>query len=206
MRSIRAWCHVANEPGWIHAVAPLAPGSRVTTAVATRDSSSRSWLMKSTVLSLAMSRSSSQRFDGHVEVVVRLVEEEQVGRTVEQGLEHDALLFASRQGGDGTPLSLLERHTQCLCRDRVPDRRLVVVAAGVAPVREGLGVGHLRGLVVDLHDEQLGGVDGQRGLADAFWRNGDQQVAHGRVVADLADELVHHREGPGRGDWRPRAR
>ena len=64
LRSARAWCQVANDPGWVHADAPAAPGSRVTTRVAALLSSSRSWLTISTVLGVALSCSSSHRLPG----------------------------------------------------------------------------------------------------------------------------------------------
>ena len=68
----------------------------------------------------------------------------------------------------------------------------MLVAAGVAPVGERLGVGHLRRLVVDLHDPQLGGIDRLCCQADSLGRDPDQEVPDGRVVTHRPDELPHH--------------
>ena len=63
---------------------------------------------------------------------------------------------------------------------------LVLVAAGVAPVDERLGVGQLDRLGVVLHHQQLGAVDLRGGRADLGRGDREQQVAHGRVVAELS--------------------
>ncbi|CPU64643.1 Uncharacterised protein [Mycobacteroides abscessus] len=63
-RSARAWAYVAKPPPCTHTVPPPGVGSSVATWVAVRDSSSRSWDTKRTVLDDATSRSSSQRFVG----------------------------------------------------------------------------------------------------------------------------------------------
>ena len=61
-------------------------------------------------------------------------------------------------------------------------------------------VRHLRALVVALHHRQLGGVERRGRRAHAGRRDRHEQVAHGRLVADLADELAHHAEPAGAGD------
>ena len=63
-RSFLAWWYDAKPPGWVHTVFPANPSSTVTTRVAVLSSSSRSWLIISTVLSLARSRCSSQILPG----------------------------------------------------------------------------------------------------------------------------------------------
>jgi hypothetical protein len=63
-----------------------------------------------------------------------------------------------------------------------------------------MGVVHLVLLGVALHHQQLGAVDLLRRSADPRRRDGDEQVAHGRLVADLADELAHDPEPARAGD------
>jgi hypothetical protein len=90
-------------------------------------------------------------------------------------------------------LAALERHAEGGGGADVP-QHLGVVAAGVTPVGQRLGVGELGLLVVPLHHHELGGVDRPAGLADGRWSEADEQVAHGGVVADRADELPHDAE------------
>ena len=79
---------------------------------------------------------------GDVEVVVRLVEDEDVLGAAEERLEDQALLLAAGQRGDLAPLRLLEGDAEGGDGAGVP-QGLVLVAARVAPVDKGLGVGQL---------------------------------------------------------------
>ena len=135
----------------------------------------------------------------HVEVVVRLVEQQHLVRAAEQRLQHEPLLLAAGQRAHLAPLRPLVRHAEGGHRADVP-QRLGVVAADVAPVGERLGVAHLDPLVVVLHHRQLGRVERLGGGPDRLRRNGKQQVAHRGLVAHLADELAHHAEPAGPGD------
>lgn len=63
-RSRRASWKVPKPPPCTHTSEPAGPGSTATIFCAARDSSSRSWEMKSTVLRVSRSRSSSHRLPG----------------------------------------------------------------------------------------------------------------------------------------------
>ena len=134
-----------------------------------------------------------------VEVVVGLVEQQDLLRATQQCLEDQSLLLPAREGRDLAPLRLLEGHTERRHRADVPEG-LVVVAAGVGPVHQGLCVGQLVTLGVALHHQQLGAVDLRGGPPHRLGRDGHEQVAHRRLVADLADELAHDAEAARAGD------
>ena len=136
---------------------------------------------------------------GHVEVVVGLVEQQHLVRAAEQELQDQPLLLAAGQGAQVAVLRPVVRHAQRGHRAHVPDD-LDVVATGVGELRERLGVGHLRLLVVGLHQRQLAAVDLGRCLADPRRRDAEQQVGDGRVLAERgADDLPHHAEPAGAG-------
>ena len=132
-----------------------------------------------------------------VEVVVRLVEEQQLVGAGEEGLEHQPLLLAAGEARRRAVLRAVERQAEGGHADLVPDG-LDVVAAGVAPVHDRLCVLHLGGLVVVLQHGQLRLVDGARGGRQRGRGRGHQQVTDRGVVPDLADELAHdaHVAGP----------
>lgn len=130
---------------------------------------------------------------GHVEVVVRLVEQQHLVGAAQQRLQDEAFLFTPGQGAHLPPLGLVVRHPQRGRGAHVP-QGLRLVPPRLGPVGERLRVGQLGGLVVHRHDRVLGGVDGARGLPDPGRRDGHQQVAHGGLVADGAHELAHHAE------------
>ena len=203
-RSVRASWYVAKPPPWVQVVLPPAPSSTVTTRVAVRASSSRSWQTNSTVFGDSRSASSSHRLPGHVEVVVRLVEQQHLVRPAEQGLEHQPLLLAAGERAHLAPLRLVERDAERRDRAGVPEH-LGVVPAGVGPVGQRLRVAHLGRLVVVLHHRQLGLLEGGGRRPHRRRRDRHQQVAHRRVVAHRADELPHHAEAAGRGRASPRA-
>ena len=138
----------------------------------------------------------------HVEVVVRLVEHQHLVRAAEQRLQHQALLLAAGEGAHLAPLGPFVRRAERGHRADV-EQRLRLVAPDVAPVGERLRVTHLDPLVVVLHHGQLGPVERARGVPDRLRRNGKQQIADGRVVAHLADELPHDAEAAGARDRAP---
>ncbi len=133
---------------------------------------------------------------GHVEVVVGLVEQQHVVGTAQQRLEHEALLLAARQRRELAEPRPLERHAECGDGALVP-HGLVLVAPGIRVVGERRGVAQLRVEVVVLDDRGLGGLEFDRGGADAARSDVDEQLVHGRPShrADaVPDELVHHAE------------
>ena len=136
---------------------------------------------------------------GHVEVVVRLVEQQHLLRTAQQRLEHEPLLLAARERVDLAVLRTLERDAERGDRAGVP-HGLLVVAAGIRVLRERGRVGQLVHRRVVLDERELGAVDGVRGIPNRFGSDRDQQVAHGRGVAavptggTVSDELVHDAE------------
>ena len=118
--------------------------------VATRSSSSRSWLTKSTVLGDSTSRGLQPALGGHVEVVVGLVEHEHLVGAAQQRLEHDPLLLTARQRRHLAPLGPVEGRAQRGHGADVPEG-LPLVAADVAPVGQRLGVVELVLLGLALH-------------------------------------------------------
>ena len=134
-----------------------------------------------------------------VEVVVRLVEEQQFVGAGEEGLEDQPLLLAAGQARRRAVLCAVERQAEGSHADLVPDG-LDVVAAGVAPVDDRLGVVHLGGLVVVLHHGELRLVHGTRGGGQGRRGRGDQEVADRGVVPDLAHELAHDAHVAGAAD------
>ena len=141
----------------------------------------------------------------HVEVVVGLVEQQDLVGAAQQRLQREPLLLATGERGQRAELRLLVRHPQRGRGAHVPDD-LGVVAVGVAPVRQRGGVAHLGRGVVVLHHGQLGGLQGPPGRLEAGRGEVDEQVAHGGVVADRADELPHHAQAAGAGDLTRRRR
>src|SRR4051794_28693155 len=83
----------------------------------------------------------------------------------QQRLERQPLLLTARQRGQLAVLAPLVGDTEGGDRDGVPGH-LGVVAAGVAPLGQRVGVRHLRALVVGLHERELGRLDGVPGLPD----------------------------------------
>ena len=131
---------------------------------------------------------------GDVEVVVRLIEQEDVVRAPQQRLEHEALLLAAREGGEVAKPRPLERQPQRGDGALVP-YRLVLVASGVRVVGERGRVPQLCPKVVVLDDPRLGRVEFEGCLADAARRDLDEQLVDRGARAAVADELVHDAEG-----------
>lgn len=127
---------------------------------------------------------------GHVEVVVRLVEEQQLVRSGEQGLQHQALLLAAGQRRRRAVRRLVERDAERGHADLVPDG-LQLVAARVSPVDDRLGVPHLGGLVVVLQHGVLRLLDRLAGRREGRGGGGEEEVADRGFVTDLAHELAH---------------
>ena len=140
----------------------------------------------------------------HVEVVVRLVEQQHLVRPAQEDLEREPLLLASGQGPDQSGRAPVVRLTQRRHRADVPEH-LGVVAVRVAPVGQGCRVAHLGALLVDLHHRQLGRVQRAAGVAQARWGQVDEQVAHRALIAQGAEELAHDPDPAGTRD-RPRGR
>ncbi len=134
-----------------------------------------------------------------VEVVVRLVEEQQFIGAGEEGLEDQPLLLAAGEARRRAVLCAVERQAEGRHADLVPDG-LDVVAAGVAPVHDRLGVVHLGGLVVVLHHGEFRLVHGTRGGGQGRRSRGNQEVADRGVVPDLAHELAHDAHVAGAAD------
>jgi hypothetical protein len=143
-------------------------------------------------------------FARHVQVVVRLVEQQHLVRTAQQRLQHQPLLLATGKCGHAPPLGLVVGHAEGRHGAHVPDR-LCGVPARVGPVAQRLRVGQLGGLVVALHDRQFGRVHRAGGVADARPGHGHQQVPDRPVIADRPDELRHHAQ-PAAGRDRTRLR
>ncbi len=140
---------------------------------------------------------------GDVQVVVRLVQQQDLLRAAQQRLQDEPLLLTAGERVEAAELRPVEGHAQGRHGADVPDG-LVVVAVGVRPVGERLRVRHLGLLVVLCHHRQLGGVHRLRGDRDPGRRDGHQQVPYGGVggqrarggalvlTAGGADELAHH--------------
>ncbi|MCY1230932.1 hypothetical protein D9M72_433660 [compost metagenome] len=134
-----------------------------------------------------------------VEVVIRLIEEQQLVGTGKECLQHQPLLLAAGKARRRAVLRAVERQSQRGHADLVPDG-LDVVAAGVPPVHDRLGVLHLGGLVVVLHHGHLGVVHGAGSGRQGGRRRGDEEVADCGVIPDLAHELAHDAHVPGPAD------
>jgi hypothetical protein len=110
----------------------------------------------------------------HVQVVVRLVEQQHLVRPAQQRLEGEPLLLAAGQRAQPAILGPLVGHAERGHRAGVP-QHLRVVPAGVAPVGKRLRVAHLgRLVVVVLHHRQLGRVERGSGLLDPRRRHPEQ--------------------------------
>ncbi len=140
----------------------------------------------------------------HVEVVVRLVEQQHLVRAAQQVLQGEALLLAAAQRAQRPVPRPLERHAHRRGGAHVPDH-LEVVPAGLGVLGERRRVAQLGGLVLGLHERQLELVDRGLGGPDALGGEGEQQVGHGLVVAAVAHELAHGAQRRRSGSPRPRA-
>ena len=63
---------------------------------------------------------------------------------------------------------------------------------GLIPSGQGVGVGHLRRLVVSGHQIDLGRIEQGGGVTQVRLRNRHQQVPHGSLVGNRPHELWHH--------------
>ena len=136
---------------------------------------------------------------GHVEVVVRLVEQQHLVGAAQEVLEHQPLLLTTRQRAQQPVTGAVEGQLHG-CRGAHVPRHLGVVAAGVGVLPQGRGVRHLGALVVDVHQRELGGVDRLGGRPDPGWGHRQQEVVDGLVPAAVTDELAHHAQASRAGD------
>jgi hypothetical protein len=132
-------------------------------------------------------------FAGHVEVVVRLVQQQHLLARGQQRLQDQAFLLAARQRADLAEPGAVERHTQRGDGHRVPED-LGVVPTRLAPRVQCVRVPQLGGFVVGAHHGQLGVLETGGSGSQRRRRDGQEQVADRAVVADRADELRHHAE------------
>ena len=114
-------------------------------------------------------------FAGHIQVVVRLIEQEHIRGPAQQRLEHQPFLLAAGQGAQFAPAAPLIPDSQGGEGARVPEH-LGVVASGVAPFGQGRRITHLGGLVVALHHGQLGRIKPLRRRPQSQRRDRNQQV------------------------------
>jgi len=138
----------------------------------------------------------------HVEVVVRLVEQQHAVGAAQQRLEYQPLLLTAGQRAHVAPAALVVRDAERGHRAGVPVH-LGLVAPGLAPFAQRRRVAQLRPLVVALHHDQLGRVQPGRGLEHPRRRDRKQQVTdHGCDLDALvrADELAHDAEAAARRD------
>ena len=135
----------------------------------------------------------------HVEVVVGLVEQQHLVGPAQQELQHQPLLLAAAEGGQLAVLGAVEGEPERGGGAHVPGD-LDVVAAGVGVLGQRLGVAHLGGLVVGLHQRQLEPLDLRGGLADPRRGDAEQQVGDGGTLAQPGlDVLAHHAQPAGSG-------
>ena len=169
----------------------------MTTRVAVLASSSRSWLMNRIVLGDSRILALEPDLAGYVEEVVRLVEQQHLVRPGEEVLQHQPLLLTTAERGQVAVLRLLVADAERGGAAGVP-HHLDLVAAGVGELGQRRRVGHLRRLVVDVHQLQLEPVDLRSRGPDPRWRDREEEVGH-RARAD-ADHLPHDAETAGHGD------
>ena len=131
-------------------------------------------------------------FARHVEVVVGLVEQQHLLRAAQQQFQREPLLLAAGQRAHLAVLGGDERQPERRDRDGVPED-LEVVPVHLAPPGEGVGVPQLGRLVVDLHERELRGGELLPRRAGGGVGEADEELLDGRLVADRADELAHHR-------------
>ena len=134
---------------------------------------------------------------GHVEVVVGLVEEQHLVRTAEQELQHQPLLLTAREGAERAVLRPVVGQRQRGHRADVPGD-LDVVATGVGELRERVRVGHLRLLVVGLHQRQLAAIHLGCSRTNPWRGDAEQQVGDSGVVAERGPDVLPHHPEPAR--------
>ena len=118
----------------------------------------------------------------HVQVVVRLVEQQDLGRAAQQRLQHEPLLLAAGQRAHAPVAALLVAEAERGDRARVP-QHLGLVPARVAPVRQRRRVPQLGRLAVPRPHRVFRRVQPRCGLAHPLFRNENQQVADHRLRA-----------------------
>src|ERR1035438_2880908 len=76
---------------------------------------------------------------GDIEVVVRLVEQQDLGRTAQQGFENETFLLAAGQGRHASPAAPVVADSEGSHAARVPEH-LGLIPARVAPLSQGARV------------------------------------------------------------------
>ena len=135
---------------------------------------------------------------GHVEVVVRFVQQQHLVVAAQQRLQRQPLLLPAGQRGQVAVPHPVVRRAERRRGAHVPPH-LGVVPAGVAPGGERGRVPELGGLVAAGQHRLLGGGKLAGGRAQRRRRHLHQQVADRTAVPDGADELAHHAQAAGAG-------
>ena len=138
-------------------------------------------------------------FGRDIQIVVGLVQQQDLVRTVQQGFEHQTFLLPARQRVDPAKSGQLERNSQG-CGGMYVTFGLEFIPAHIGPVGQRLRIRELVAFAVTLHERQLGAVQTFGGHPDAIRCHRQQQIADGRVVTNGTDELPHHPELPAPGD------
>ena len=105
---------------------------------------------------------------GYVEVVVRLIQQQDLIGSAQQGLEDQALLLTPRERLHPTPLHLVVRRPERRRAADVPGD-LGVVAADIGEVGQCLRIAHLDVGVLRGHEEFLDGIHLGRRRAQRRW-------------------------------------
>ena len=204
-RASRASCHVANEPPCTHAVPP----SRVTIRwrhpceelPVVADEEDR--------LGTGAQRRLEPLLARHVEVVVRLVEQEDVGVRPQQHLDGEPLLLAARQRGQRPVAGHGERLADRDGAARVP-QDLRVPPTRVAPHGVGSTERHAR---CDRWGRASTAASARASWAAACWRrSGDRSSSMSRTVRPSSRQptswrMTRNRPStctlPSSADWSP---
>ncbi len=126
----------------------------------------------------------------HVQVIVRLVEQEHLVAAAQQRLQRQALLFPAGQRAHLAPPRRIESDAQGRRTTLIPDH-LHRVAAGVDVAGQRSGIPQLGGLVIDVHQGELGGLEIAHRQAQRRWGHRDEELMHRGGIPDTAHELRH---------------
>ena len=126
----------------------------------------------------------------HVEVVVRLVEQEDVSIRPQQHLDGEPLLLAARQRGQRTVAGNGDRLAHGDGAARVP-QDLGIPATGITPGRVGTSESHARAIAGLRLRGRLGAGQLGGGSLQAARREVEQHVADGATLLPPTHELTH---------------
>ena len=129
---------------------------------------------------------------GDVQVVVRLVEQQDVRPTVQQQVEHQALAFAAAELAHQAGGEVLHVGLHAALGGRSP-LGFQLVPAEIAPVGEGLG--EAGAVVLPRVHRRLGGVEGPAGFPQGGGCHLHQHVAEAVGRVRHADVLGHPQDG-----------